>query len=350
VLTLDEAAALLRVEAAELVRLAEQQDLPARRIDSSWRFSCGALMAWLEGQPERLEDPGKVTAMGAPAVQVTPPPSTAAPEGGQQKPIGEAPEEPTAERVLLRAQRVLLGPGRVALDFGQYYSRNETLELASVQDLAELVGLEQETLTTLFQARVGVFDETELFVGALYYSQASEITLRGTRLASSERFDVANIGFGFRRTLLREGTGRPDIIASLDAGLPSDGSSYAIGGGVVVVKSIDPVVLFASAHYSHTFIRDSARESLLEPEARSIVSVGYGLALNDTVAISTTFSGAFAAHNVREDGVVRQPLFSARFGLTSRIMSRLFIEPSVSYTLSGSRSGFAMGVTLPYAF
>ena len=78
--------------------------------------------------------------------------------------------------------------------------------------------------------------------------------------------------------------------------------------------------------------------------------MGYGLALNDTVAISTTFSGAFAAEQSRHDAAIRQPIFSARFGLTSRLMSRLFIEPSVSYSLNGSRSGFAMGVTLPYAF
>jgi hypothetical protein len=349
VLTLDEASALLRIDASQLAELAERHEVPARRIQSSWRFSCEALIAWLERAPDTLNEVMHVTGRGVSGTQTTTSDTKTAQADGQ-RPIGEAPEEPTAERVLLRAQRVLLAPGRVALDLGQFYSRSETLQLASVQNLAELVGLEQDTLTTLLQARIGVFDETEVVVGAQYYSQASQVTLRGRRLASRERFDIANFTFGVRRTLLREATGRPDIIAAFDASLPSDGSAYGLGAGIVLVKSIDPVVLFASAHYTQTAARHSGRTSLLEPEARTTVSVGYGLALNDTIAISTTFGGAFAANDVRADAVVRQPLFSARFGLTSRLMSRLYIEPSVSYSLNGSRGGFAMGLTLPYAF
>jgi excisionase family DNA binding protein len=47
VLTLDEAAAFLRVEADELLRLVALQGLPARRIGSDWRFLKSALQDWL---------------------------------------------------------------------------------------------------------------------------------------------------------------------------------------------------------------------------------------------------------------------------------------------------------------
>jgi excisionase family DNA binding protein len=347
VLTLAEAAALLRIDAAELERLADRKEVPARRVESSWRFPCAALMAWLKGDAEPIGDLAKVTAKGTSGAQA----AGAPPAAGQGKPIGEAPEGQTAEQVLLRAQRVLLGRGNVVLDFGQFYARSDTLQLASVENLAALVSLEQETLTTLLQARVGVFNETELFAGAVYHSQESRVYFGSTRLANSGRADVGNIGFGVRRTVLREGAGRPDIIALLDAGIPTDRGSYGIGGGLVVVKSIDPVVLFASAHYSHAFTGVSGRANRLEPEARTTVSVGYGLALNDTVAISTTFAGAFTGPTPPDYAAIRQSaIFSGRFGLTSRLTSRLFIEPSVSFSLNGSRSGFSMGVTLPYAF
>ena len=352
VLTLDEAAALLRIDAAELERLAERLEVPARRVESSWRFSCAALMAWVEGNPEPIDDDlAKVTAKGTGAPQATPtPPGATPPAGGQEKPIGEAPEEQTAERVLLRAQRVLLGRGNVALDFGQFYARSDTLQLASLNNLAALVSLEQQALTTLLQARVGVFNETELFGAAVYHSHESQVLFGSTRLANSGRSDVADFGFGVRRTFMREGPGRPDLIAALDAHVPTDGGSFGIGGGLVAVKSIDPVVLFASAHYSQTLTDDSGSAIRLEQPARASVSVGYGLALNDTVAVSTTFSGAFTGPTSNDNLASRQPVFSGRFALTSRLMSRLFIEPSVSFSLNGSRSGFAMGVTLPYAF
>src|SRR5262245_30549732 len=48
VLTLDEAAELLRVDTTDLARLAEKKKVPARRIGSSWRFSCVTLMEWLK--------------------------------------------------------------------------------------------------------------------------------------------------------------------------------------------------------------------------------------------------------------------------------------------------------------
>ncbi len=47
VLTVGEAADLLRVEAEVVEELAEAGDLPGRRIGGDWRFSREALLAWL---------------------------------------------------------------------------------------------------------------------------------------------------------------------------------------------------------------------------------------------------------------------------------------------------------------
>lgn len=49
VLTLEQAAAFLQVAPAALTDLAEQSEVPARRIADEWRFSRAALLAWLGG-------------------------------------------------------------------------------------------------------------------------------------------------------------------------------------------------------------------------------------------------------------------------------------------------------------
>ena len=49
VLTLEQAAALLQVDAAEVAALAEAGELPGRRIGGDWRFPRAALLEWLRG-------------------------------------------------------------------------------------------------------------------------------------------------------------------------------------------------------------------------------------------------------------------------------------------------------------
>jgi excisionase family DNA binding protein len=56
VLTLAEAAAYLRVPEEELLRLAQQQDVPAQRIGGEWRFLKRALEYWLTFGPRLFRD------------------------------------------------------------------------------------------------------------------------------------------------------------------------------------------------------------------------------------------------------------------------------------------------------
>ena len=49
VLTLDEAAVMLRVEPSDVLALIERKELPARRLGQQWRLSRTAVLAWLRG-------------------------------------------------------------------------------------------------------------------------------------------------------------------------------------------------------------------------------------------------------------------------------------------------------------
>ncbi|HET9360818.1 MAG TPA: helix-turn-helix domain-containing protein [Vicinamibacterales bacterium] len=356
VLTLTEAAHLLRVGEGELEQLAERGEVPARRIGSSWRFSRAALMNWLIGDraPNRLTTPGlaAVTASGTvPSQAGAQAPATPASADSQTKPIGEAPEERTAEDVFLRGQKVLLGRGEVVVDFGEFYARSDDLQLASVNGGVGLAVLEQASLTTILVGRVGIFNETELFASTAVHHLNDRAFVGSTDLASSGRTEFGGVGFGVRRTLLKESAGRPDVIATLHAQIPTGDIPFSAGAGVVFVKSIDPVVLFANANYSHSFSQSFSNLTRVDPEDRFDVSLGYAVGLNDTLAFSTAVSGLFTgATTVGTTTLKQADAFSLRFALTSWLARGLYIEPSVSFGLAGPGDSFAFGVTIPYSF
>jgi excisionase family DNA binding protein len=52
VLTPDEAADLLRSDAATVIAMAEDGTLPARKVGDEWRFARSALLRWLSGDEE----------------------------------------------------------------------------------------------------------------------------------------------------------------------------------------------------------------------------------------------------------------------------------------------------------
>ena len=65
VLTLAEAAAYLRVSEADVVRLAQQQDLPGRLIGTEWRFLKSAIQDWLKTPPKAGSREAVLSTIGA---------------------------------------------------------------------------------------------------------------------------------------------------------------------------------------------------------------------------------------------------------------------------------------------
>jgi len=65
VLTLPEAAAYLRLPEADVLRLIEQQGLPARRLANEWRFFRAAIQQWLSTPPPRYSKEAQLAVAGA---------------------------------------------------------------------------------------------------------------------------------------------------------------------------------------------------------------------------------------------------------------------------------------------
>jgi len=65
VLTLAEAAAYLRFPEADVLRLVDQQGLPARRLANEWRFLKAAIQQWLSSPPPRYSKEAQLAVAGA---------------------------------------------------------------------------------------------------------------------------------------------------------------------------------------------------------------------------------------------------------------------------------------------
>lgn len=365
VLTLDEAAELLRVDPDVARKLAESAQLPARRVGDQWRFSRTALLDWLAGDavPSRAPSRARAQGPGAPAspgggMALTPTETaaivgrgTAAADGGQDRtdgPIGEAPKERSASDVFLRDQRILLNPNELTLDVGMFYGRADDIVLTQAGTLA---AVESDTFGGLALARYAVGRDAELFASLSYRDQTVSIFQGARRVSKASRSDFGDIGLGVRRTVVHEGPGRPDVILTVEGAVPTGSSSYALGGGLTFVKSFDPAVLYGTVDYRHTFSRDFADPTRLQPKERIDATIGYALALNDTLTVNTALTGTFTGRTSFEAATLRQSdTFSLLLGLTTRVSRTLYLQPSVSYRLNGPGNAVVFGLNIPYAF
>jgi excisionase family DNA binding protein len=348
VMTIDEAAAFLRVPATELERMATRREAPGRLVAGEWRFNRDALLAWINGDWKLIRT---LAAPGAQTKADTGQSQGAAAAEDAPAPIGEAPEKYTAEDIFLRSQKVLLAPGEVTADLGIFYSRSDNLVLVAVGGNVALGTFERRAFTTSLQARVGIFDETEAFVGANYFRETRDTFVGAQTISHSAGGRLGDVRLGVRRTLLKEGPGRPNLIATLFAAVPTGRGPYAIGGGFTLVKSLDPVVLYADASYLRRFNQDFDDVTRLVPRDQLIVNVGYALALNDSLSISTSVSGAFSGRTRFAIGNLRrQDAYSLSFGLTSWLTKGLYLEPTVGIGLNGPAHNFTFGLTVPYSF
>lgn len=348
VMSIDEAAAFLRIPAIELERLATRGEVPGRLVAGEWRFNRDAVLAWINGdwtQIRTLAPPGAQTKAETAEGQRT------SASKDDSVPIGEAPEKHTAEDIFLRSQKVLLAPGEVTADLGIFFSRSDTLFLVAMDGSVALANFERRAFTSTVQARVGIFDETEAFIGTSYSRETGNTFVGAQTISRSTRGRLGDVRLGVRRTLLKEGRGRPNLIATIFAAIPTDRPWYAIGGGFTFVKSFDPVVVYADASYLRRFNQDFTEVTRLVPRDQLAISVGYALALNDSLSINASVSGAFSGHTRFAIGNLRrQDTYSVSFGLTSWLTKGLYIEPTVGIGLNGPAHNFTFGVTVPYTF
>jgi len=371
VLDLDEAAALLRVPADVVRALAEAQRMPARRVGDVWRFSRGALLEWLKGiepgaewgasrvPPSDANDERALRGLQAlmTARGLAPPPVPAvvaqAVTGAATSPpptLGERSTAFTAEDVALRDQRVLLKRGALTLEIGATYARSE-------QTLFPVIRQEQRTMGLNTALRYGLLDDLQATIRVPRLWRRSTTFTDASISGASPRTDVRESYFGdaaisLLGVSLREGSGRPNLIWSIDAVVPTGPGERGIGAGLVLSKSYDPAVVFAGLSYLRGRAADpsDARQSL----ARHNIgfSLGYTYALNDALALNTVFIGSY--RNTRSaDGLSIPPpreRYQLQWGMTWMLARGLFVEPAAVLRLGSASPDLAASLNLNYSF
>lgn len=377
ILTLREAADLLRVSPAEVESMAIKNELPGRRIGKEWRFHRSAVTAWLAGKDpvkaaltaETLDDPAPLhgradawerldiaqldTIRGRGASEIT---NKSKSDAQKADTIGEKPDIKTAEQVFLRDQAVLLKSRQMTLELGLSYARNDQQTLVSqLTDfgLREVeTEIEQDTFLSSYSVRYGLLDDLQLFAGIPLVYRNTTQKLGSREVANSESTYWGEVTAGLRYAALHEGLGYPSVILSVNGIVPTRDSPWGIGGSIALTKSLDPAVLFANIGFQHYF-NDSVRAlPRLQPEDQVNATAGIAYALNDTLTLSTSIAGVFSAQTRFSNGLVlpAQERYSLRFALTAFLTDGLFIEPSVSFGLNGNSSDVTFGLNLPYTF
>jgi len=367
VLTLDEAADYLRVEPQALEAAAMREEVPARLVLGQWRFSRAVLVVWMSGvdDPENCfltarangetmtaGDLAEVQGAGPAAPGNDGAVATAGRPADETEAFGEQPAGESAQDVALRREEILLAAGEATIEPSIYYlSQNGdgvTLIPFGGGFLPAESQTESRTVAGTITGRYGIVDNLQAYAaGSLLYDDRKITTPAGSNSIDQTAF--GDIAFGLNYGVLKEGPGRPSVILNAQGVVPTNGSNgYGAGGGLALVKSVDPVALFASANYLHTFSSEPNFAGEIQADDTIIATAGYSFALNDSLAIGTAFSGTFA--RFEDPGETWEDIYSLRFSLTSLLDNGLYIEPSVAFSLNDQDSQVVFGVTLPYTF
>jgi len=406
VLTLDEAAAYLRISAEELSDLAGRHAVPGRRVGEHWRFSRPALDAWLaapvqagqidETPPIEAETLGELRGRGPdppPADEPGGPPAAdgdgdaqAAPEAKKTPTVGYPPQGKTAAEIFLRRHAVLLQRGEMIIEPTAIYSNAQQREFVAIDfepsDGNDLEIYESTTLVDRIASgqlflRYGLLDETEVYAGVRYKGFHStdtadfksdpdgDVPFSDDRLGKSSATDAV---LGVSRTLIHESRLVPDVVLSAEGAIPIAHASPTLGGQLWLLKSFDPLVIYGGADYRYAWGRNFSNMSLLVADQRVRATMGYAFSVNDSITLSSSVSGIWSSESHRVDPspeledpndpdsgyknpnrtLAARETWSLRFALTSRMRGGVYLEPSVTVGLTGPGNWVAVGLTMPW--
>lgn len=348
VMTAEEAASWLRVTVAEVVAMSERNEIPGRRFgQAGWRFDRQVLEQWLSQEPIRVQNPERPASKDSPGAAsgstAAPEPDTVSPKVPERNPRSNA---PTAEEAALRGVGLIGMPGTYTMDARLAYSFNDT----GSRGLATLGGrAEAEAFGASLSVAYRISESTQLFATLPYSTRrttAEDVLGGGLTRSSSRGFE--SLGVGLRRILVPEAVGRPQISAGADISIPVGTSNRrSLGIELSAMKSLDPITIFATARLERAYDSGPA-----EIGNRAIVGFGHVYALNDLLAVSTTFNARIEdAPDVSGLGWRRTKQFDLKLGMPVNFGSNgFYLEPHVTFGLNQSNSVTTLGVSLVKTF
>jgi hypothetical protein len=288
-------------------------------------------------------------------------PETSSPKDSEENRQKEAEETKRLTELYLRSQSVFLKKGELMVELNTFYNRNSRQELVAVPGGATLADVTRRFLDTMLIARYGILTdglEADLFVP--FYVRG-EIESNAGIASTTQREE----GFGDLRAALRyqvwyERASRPALTVDIEGKSRTGGTglmgtgTWNAGGGITLLKTIDPVVFFGRIGYTHTFASSTR-------DLGNIIDyrIGMGFSLNDRVSFNVQVIGAYIGagqiQGTNLTGVGGPLIFSTRqveainlvFTTTVLVTKKLFIEPFVGVGLT-EQSFAILGLRIPY--
>ena len=278
----------------------------------------------------------------------------------------EAEEARRLTELYLRNQSVFLRKGELMLELDSFYNRNRRDEFLQVGNTALETHSTRRFFNTRLIGRYGVLtDGLEIDVIAPVFVHSEIESDLGFARVKQQQDGFGDLGVAVRYQVWYERGSRPSVIVDLQgksrtgAGLTGTGV-WNVGGGVTLLKTIDPVVLFARLGYTYNFASQTR-------DLGNVIdyAVGMGFSLNDRVSFNVQLTGAYVGES-RFIGVGTStagsggsgPLtFSSRdveimnliFTTTIMVTKQFFVEPLVGIGMT-EQSFAIVGVRLPYRF
>jgi hypothetical protein len=287
---------------------------------------------------------------GAPgAVFAQPGGEDAAPDG-EESPEQAAEEAQRALDVFLRQERIIFRPGEFAFELGMFYRTDTDEQVISVGALRPLATVTNRGGFATLTARVGLLRDLQFDVAVPIGVAKQEIEVGAAHLRTDDA-GLGDIVGRLRYGLLAERGARPDVILDVTAasGMTSvqtirGAGFWRVGGGVSLVKTLDPVVFFGRLGYTAVLEREGR-----DPPDQFSYLFGTGFSLTDRVSVSTRVSGIAGGRtqvNGRAIPGTSLDAISLQFAVTARLSRRLYVEPFVSAGLTEDATDAVVGVSL----
>lgn len=277
------------------------------------------------------------------------PPVRAAEEDLQR----EAEEARRAMEVFLREQRVLFRRGELALELSTFYSTDTREEFVRIDSDVAFIKLTNRLVNSVFIARYGLLDGLELDVEVPFGYTEQEVDV-GVARSRIDDFGLGDIAGRLRYQLWYEAGARPDVILDLEGKSRTGRDTllgtghWNVGGGVTLVKTLDPVVFFGRLGYTATLERDGR-----DPGDEITYLLGMGFSLNERVSFNMRLGGAVVGRtrlDGREISGSSRDIMSLLFAVTTRATRHLFVEPVVSLGLTEDAPDVVAGINLVYRY
>lgn len=278
-----------------------------------------------------------------------------------QEPTGSTDEEEEAQQLgvpppkrtpaFLKKRSILLEPGQYQFEYGLRYSvdNNSYALTGLLQDGTNSVQVinasqKRQLVSSPLEMRFGIQENLQGFITLPIGWSAQSLTASNSQ-SQSDIFGIGDLGIGLTRVLWAPEKAKTRFLGFCQASAPIGGGEISLSQqdrdaslgagywtlttGANVTESIDPLILFGSFGYTHTFGTRIPSGNYIDVGNTIFYQVGVGYGINPYVTLSGSFSGA-SSGRIRLDDTVAAGTRSEPFSLR--------LSASVNKPNDGTRS------------